>query len=366
MSIKDRAIKIEQLYQELEMKILEEVAKVIAYGTPIDEITNIVDWRVKKLELLGTINTRQKLILAEYSKKTLAEIEAFIEEVAIDQVKTDEKNIKPFIQMGVRDYIQPDNIVMNVLNTMNAMTLNKVNMINANVLNGVNEAYIAIVTKSTLEVMAGNKSSSQAVTEAIKELARKGIPALKTVDSRHLSLEGYIPTVIRSTQKQVANETQSRLYDEYDIDLVEISSHLDSRPSHAPFQGKIYSRSGASNKYPPLEITGYGKIDGLITGINCRHVMYPYIEGVTVKRYKPYSKKDTDKAYRLSQEQRRLEREIRRAKKEKMMLEKAKASDYDIQKAKEKVANKQKAMRMFIKESDRRRRYDREQVRSVS
>lgn len=62
-------------------------------------------------------------------------------------------------------------------------------------------------------------------------------------------------------------------------DLVEVTAHAGARPEHAVWQGKIYSRSGKSEKYPSLvESTGYGTGPGL-GGWNCRHSMFPYFDG---------------------------------------------------------------------------------------
>lgn len=64
-------------------------------------------------------------------------------------------------------------------------------------------------------------------------------------------------------------------------DLVEVTAHAGARPEHAEWQGKVYSRSGKSKKYPPLkESTGYGTGAGL-GGWNCRHSMFPYYEGTS-------------------------------------------------------------------------------------
>lgn len=64
-------------------------------------------------------------------------------------------------------------------------------------------------------------------------------------------------------------------------DLVEVTAHSGARPEHAEWQGKVYSRSGKSSKYPSLvEATGYGTGPGL-GGWNCRHSMFPYYEGMS-------------------------------------------------------------------------------------
>lgn len=362
MGIKDRARKIEEIYQEIEMKLLKEIALALKFGTPIDRETNIVNWRIEKLRLFDKVTERHKKILSYYSEKTLDEINDFIKEVGYDQLRQTERKIKPFIQLDVFDYIEPDNFISGVLDTMNRITLNKLNMLNSKVLQNAGETYVDIVTKASLEAGLGSITVHQAMVNAVKEATAKGIPALRRSDGAVLSLEGHIPTVIRATQKSVANAVDEGLFDLYEIDLVEISSHLGSRPSHAPFQGKVFSRSGTSDKYPPLSTTGYGKIDGLITGINCRHLMYPYVEGVSVKRYEPYDKAESERVYKEQQQQRSLERAIRKAKKQKAMLEEVGANQQDIQKATAKIRGRQKAMREFIKRTGRARNYERERT----
>ncbi len=78
---------------------------------------------------------------------------------------------------------------------------------------------------------------------------------------------------------QTAARLQDELADEVGCDLVEVSAHAWARPEHAEWQGKIYSRSGKSEKYPDFRSsTGYGTGAGLC-GWNCRHTFGPYIEG---------------------------------------------------------------------------------------
>ncbi len=65
--------------------------------------------------------------------------------------------------------------------------------------------------------------------------------------------------------------------------------------------------------------TELGEITGLM-GVNCRHSVSPYIDGVS---HNPFEKIDTEenrKAYEMSQRQRELERRIRKTKREVMGL----------------------------------------------
>lgn len=96
---------------------------------------------------------------------------------------------------------------------------------------------------------------------------------------------------------------------------------MGARPSHAEWQGKVFSRSGDNPKYPDFETsTGYGTGAGLC-GWNCRHNFHAYFEGAP----RAYTDEMLDKYnnatvefdgnkipyYEATQKQRAYERNIR-------------------------------------------------------
>ena len=149
--------------------------------------------------------------------------------------------------------------------------------------------------------------------------------------------------------------------DEYGVDLAEVSWHAASRVTHYDYQGQIYSRSGRDEVYPPLSDTGYGDASGLM-GVNCTHYLIPFVPGISVKQEGlDISKEENERLYKQSQEQRRLEREIRSAKREAAVF-KSGNDDAGYKEAMQLVRDRQATMREFIDESGRTRRYDREQI----
>ena len=86
--------------------------------------------------------------------------------------------------------------------------------------------------------------------------------------------------------------------------------------SHAVWQGRVFSCSGASGRCPGLvEATGYGTAGGLC-GCNCRHTMTPYIEGLPKLPDASFASqrerfgKTSDEYYEAVQRQRAIERRI--------------------------------------------------------
>ena len=108
---------------------------------------------------------------------------------------------------------------------------------------------------------------------------KTGISAIRYPSGRADSIETAIRRAVLTGVNQTAGKLQMELADEVGCDLVEVTAHAGARPSHALWQGKIYSRSGKSKKYPDfVASTGYGTGAGLC-GWNCRHSFGPYVEG---------------------------------------------------------------------------------------
>ena len=68
----------------------------------------------------------------------------------------------------------------------------------------------------------------------------------------------YADMVTRTTSRQASNI--AALFKNPDHDLYQINEHGTTCPLCAPFEGRVYSRSGTSEIYPPLS-DAFGKID---------------------------------------------------------------------------------------------------------
>lgn len=154
----------------------------------------------------------------------------------------------------------------------------------------------------------------EAIYNAVSELASQGIKVV-TYPSGHTDwADVAVRRAVMTGISQTAGQMQLDLAAEMDCDLVEVTAHMGARPSHAEWQGKVYSISGKSKKYPKLSTaTGYGTGDGL-KGWNCRHDFYPFFEGISERANLPVDVTENNRQYELSQKQRAMERSIRATK----------------------------------------------------
>lgn len=153
-------------------------------------------------------------------------------------------------------------------------------------------------------------------------------------------------------------------------DLVEVTAHAGARPSHAVWQGGIYSLSGGSKEYAGLEeATGYGTGAGLC-GWNCRHSFFPYYPGISRPAYTPEELEQFNAKtyeyngvqmteYEATQKQRYIERQIRRWKREEAAMN---AAGLPTEEAKAKVAHWKAVQKDYLQKTGLKRQYDREWV----
>lgn len=176
----------------------------------------------------------------------------------------------------------------------------------------VQDTFIQLCDDAYINVMSGNIGYIAAFSEAIDKLAKVGL--IITYPSGHRdTIETATLRCVRTGVSQAAAQIQMARMDEMGVDLVLVSSHMGARPSHQIWQGKVYSRSGESDKYPDfVSSTGYGTGEGLC-GWNCRHHFGAYFEGME-NPYKHYNSKENNELYEKEQHMRSMERGIRKTK----------------------------------------------------
>lgn len=119
----------------------------------------------------------------------------------------------------------------------------------------------------------------------IEQLQAQGITAFTDKAGRKWSLHNYADMVTRTTARQA--EVLSVITKDPEHDLYKMSSHYGACKLCAPYQGRVYSKSGTSPYYPPLS-SAFGKIDPMgsdtlansYLGIhpNCLHSIVPWTE----------------------------------------------------------------------------------------
>ena len=318
-----------QLMSELQNEIISDICRRI---TKANYLTPTAEWQLYKANQL-TISAR------EVKRRIAAKLkvrESTLKELYTDAVKTaireDEIIYKAAIAEGIlsdnyRDRLTNytrskafSNVLQRGLKNTNGLMRNLTNSAAA----AANRQLSDALDLAFLKCASGAFTPQDAIFEADRKLGQDGLKCVSYGSGRTDQLDVAVRRAVVTGIGKTCCDMQLDLAKEMDCELVEVSSHLGARPSHAEWQGQIYSLKKGHPKYPYFyDATGYGTGDGL-GGWNCRHSFFPYFEGLSVAANAPtFSKEENLEEYTNTQKQRAYERSIRKSKRELAALDSA-------------------------------------------
>lgn len=198
------------------------------------------------------------------------------------------------------------------------------------------KAYQWALDAATLKVESGAISYGQAIKDAVRELASGGLRVVDYESGHRDHVDVAARRAVMTGVSQLCSKYTEQAAEYLETPYYEVSAHAGARDvsgrsswsSHKEWQGKVYStRSG--DIYPNIyEVCGLGAVDGL-EGANCRHRRNVWVDGVSERTYTDDQLSHIDDglgctfegktytAYEATQEQRKVERTIRKLKREK-------------------------------------------------
>lgn len=342
------------LFQQVEEDILEDMARRIL---KTGKLTDSAQWQVWRLEQLGEEKEFIRYHLQKLTGKTQGEINALFQEAGAQALYYDDLIYKAFGLTPGK--INDTPALLNLLNSGAMQTNRTFQNLTATTANTATQQFERALDRAWIQISSGGFDYKTAIQRAIKDLARSGIQSIVYPSGHTDSLDVAVRRAVLTGVNQTAAKLSEARAEEMGCDLVETTAHPGARPSHALWQGQIFSRSGKHPKYPDfVSSTGYGTGPGLC-GWNCRHSFFPFFEGLSESAYprsklREYEEKTvtyngkTLSYYDATQQQRYIERQIRRWKREYLMMD---AAGLDTTQASVKLAQWRAAEKDFCKQT---------------
>lgn len=339
-------LELEETYYSLETEIIKDIAERIRLNNY--NMTSTAEYQKAVLQSLGksqsqivdeiskTLNISKRkvkdIIVSSSYRSVEADNEIFelaFKEGKIPSFNYSKESLKTIINSGIRA------LNAEIGNICKTTAKNS----QETFFNASNEVYLMI--------QSGAFSYDQAITNAVKKLSKDGLGIIEYRSGARRRLDGAIRNAVRSAVNQTACKCQDKNFEYMGGNLIEVTSHMGARPTHAAWQGQIYWRREKYKNYKNFEqATGYGTGEGL-GGWNCRHSFYPYFEGLSTSSFEKYDLNENEDYYNLTQEQRYNERMIREWDRRNQV---SKAAGIDNSKEAAKVREWKKRQTDFLKE----------------
>lgn len=354
------------LYEEYQQSVLDDIARRLA---GLDFARPTAAWQMQRLTESGMIYEQALERLAELTGQSEQALRETFRRAGVRALRYDDSVYRAAGLDPLPLNLSP--AMAQVLAAGLRKTGGQIrNLTMTTALSG-QEAFIRAADLIHTQITTGAFDYQSALRAGIKQVAAEGLTVIH-FSGRRDQLDVALRRAVLTGVNQTAGELSWVRADEMGCDLVQVSAHAGARPSHAVWQGKIFSRSGTHPKYPDFRSsTGYGTGAGL-GGWNCRHSFFPYFEGLSENAYDRQDLKEMNEKtvtyqgeqisqYEASQIQRGIERKIRYWKRQAGTLE---AGGLDASAETAKVREWQARMRDFVRQTRLQRQRFREQIYS--
>lgn len=356
-------VEIERRMSELEERIMEDIIRRIRIN---DEITRSADWQIYRLVQTGKSTEEIQKYIQQALKLSDKEVDDLYEKVIEAGYSHDKKLYKavgkefiPFkdnkeLQQLIQSVItQTKNEMVNITQTLGFA----IEMQGKTVFTPLSEYLQKTLDTAVLEVANGTFDYNSTLKTVIAEMTKSGLRTVDYASGWSNRIEVAARRALMTGVTQVTNHINERNAEELGTDKFEVSWHSGARPSHAEWQGRVYTKKQL------VDICGLGTGPGLM-GWNCYHSYYPFIEGVSERQYtdeqleemnsrenKPreyLGKKYT--VYEATQRQRQFESLMRIQRQKIKLLDKGGADPDDLQTAQIKYRETMRQYKIFSQE----------------
>ena len=326
-----------ELFRELELVLLDEICPRLKVAAELNEVT-VQD--IKALRAHG-IDLEE---IERAIRKTTGISEQKLKKLLDDVVKRNQQYYTSVIDLA--HITQPETLV-SIEDTWAIYQQTKRDLRNITQSMGFlvdagrtmlppAKAYQWALDNAVMQVQSGAINYKQAIKTAVKQLADSGLKVVDYESGHRDQIDVAARRAVMTGVNQICAKYTEQSAQYLETPYFEVSAHAGARDkpgpspwsSHKDWQGKVYSIR-ANDIYPSIyEVCGLGAVDGL-EGANCRHRRNVWVEGVSERTYTDDQLEHIDDglgctfdgktytAYEATQMQRRVEREVRKLKREK-------------------------------------------------
>ena len=326
-----------ELFRALEITLLEEICSRLKAADELNEVT-VQDIRALRAHGID-LKEIEKAI-----RQTSSISEKNIKKLLDDVVERNQKYYTEIIDLA--HITQPETLVdaaevaairAQTLDTLHNLTASMGFLVDAGrTMLPPAKAYQWALDNAVMQVQSGAINYNQAIKTAVKQLADGGLKVVDYESGHRDQIDVAARRAVMTGVSQICAKYTEQSAEYLETPYFEVSAHAGARDkpgpspwsSHKDWQGKVYSIC-AGDIYPNIyEVCGLWAVDGL-EGVNCRHRRNVWVEGVSERTYTDEQLAHIDDdlgcefdgkkytAYEATQMQRRVEREVRKLKREK-------------------------------------------------
>ncbi len=352
-----------EILSELERRIMKDIIERVKING-FSSATS--DWQISRLQQLGESEANIRKWISETLEKTDEELDDIFSDKAYQEYYGHNRayKIAGFEQMPFKQNIGLQTLIeaakRQTQDTFQNMTASTSFAIRNPATGRITysptmEFYQKTLDAAMMNIHSGAFSYNTVLQRTISSLADTGLRWVDYDSGWHNRVDVAARRAVMTGFRQIQEKINEQVAEQLQTDQYEVTYHRGARPTHQPWQGKVWS------KQELITVCGLGTVTGL-HGANCYHDYRAFPLG-SIRTYTDEQLEDMQQEentpkeylgkkytmYEDLQRQRKMEMEMRKIRQEIRLLQDGHADSKDIMLKKAKYQGKLQAYREFSK-----------------
>lgn len=276
---------IEKNFSDLEMRIMEDIVRRIKKA---GKITSTADWQINRLRILGNSSEDIEKMLKEALEASYPEMFELYDQV-IDWEYVRNKDIYEQINAKYIPYEENGQLqqITNALIQQTDADLHNITQSlgfyldyggGKTVLTPLAEVYQKYLDAACMDIISGAFDYNSVLRRVVTQLTNSGLRQIDYASGRANRIDVAARRAVMTGITQLTGKISDMNAEKLGTNYFEIAWHAGARPTHAVWQGKVWSREQL------VTVCGLGTVTGL-EGANCYHERYPFIPGISERNW---------------------------------------------------------------------------------
>nr|DAT74542.1 MAG TPA: minor capsid protein [Bacteriophage sp.] len=276
--------KIASRYQDLEERIMQDIVRRIQKA---GEITSTADWQINRLRILGySSEDIEKSIKDALNASYLEMFELYDKVINWEYVRNkdvyEQINVKyiPFEQNKQLQQIT-DAIIEQSLSDMENITRSMgfyLDYGGKKVLTPLSQVYADYLDSACMDIVSGAFDYNSVLRRTVTQLTNSGLRKIDYASGRADRVDVAVRRAVMTGVSQITGKISEYNAQKLGTEYFEVEWHAGARPTHAVWQGRVWSKEQL------YSVCGLGTVTGLL-GANCYHTYHLFFPGLSERNW---------------------------------------------------------------------------------
>lgn len=279
------ASKIASRYQDLEERTMQDIVRRIVKA---GEITSTADWQINRLRILGyssediekeikkALNASYPEMFELYDKVINWEYvrnKDIYEQINAEYIPFEENGQLKQITEAIIDQSFDD--LENVTNSL-GFYLDYGN--GQKILTPLSQVYTKYLDAACCDIVTGAFDYNSVLRRVVTQLTNSGLRQIDYSSGRANRVDVAARRAVMTAVSQITGKISEYNAQKLGTEFFEVEWHAGARPTHAVWQGRVWSKEQL------YSVCGLGTVTGLL-GVNCYHTYHLFFPGISQRNW---------------------------------------------------------------------------------